>query len=212
MAWNILREGFRVGYGTHHQRTGVFVIQGGSEKCRVQLARERSRTRSCTEFIQCEAVNGWSVPVVLAFVCWSDVHVTLVEDFRSNDCFKGCIRYPVGFQRALPTNAMLIVSLQDMQRYAELHVLYDRLRTLGPFMMCGGRTRNGEHENLYWASPRNNLGPTCGRYMPLRELLEGERAGWARAEKSGVWRCAACRANGGSDFLAGSTSLFGHVS
>ena len=149
--------------------------------------------------------------MVLAFVCWSDVHVTRVEDFRRNGCFKGCIRYPVGFQRALPTNAMLIVSLQDMRRYTELHMLYNRFRTLGPFMMCGGRTVNGEHENLYWASSRNNLGPTCGRYIPLQVLLAGRRSGWVRARASGVWRCEACHANGGSDFLAGSASLFGPV-
>ena len=48
IAYDIIRDGIRVGSGTHGGKKGFFCIDGGDEMNRVRDARDRSTANRCT--------------------------------------------------------------------------------------------------------------------------------------------------------------------
>ena len=74
IAYTILRDGILVGCGKHSKNRkpmhGLFCVQGGSERNRIENARDRSTSNRCLEFRKNKWPTGWTVPCVLAWKPW----------------------------------------------------------------------------------------------------------------------------------------------
>jgi hypothetical protein len=99
VAYNILRDGIRVGDGQHAKNGrpmhGVFCMHKGSVENRIGHARDRSTSNRCPQFQKDEWPTAWTVPCVLAWITWRDTHVSHLERF-ADGCWKSCIASTIG--------------------------------------------------------------------------------------------------------------------
>ena len=195
-AYTILREGIKVGDATHGQRQGWFCMHEGPQLDRIRDARDRSVTARCEQFQLSLWVSGWSVPVVLGFVPWADVEVTHLEQF-TDGCWKSCIQEKPGVSRPLPHQCWLAFYYNDQIRYSRLQALEP---SRAEWMICGGRSYFSDKHNrtmydtLYWTDEGNNMPPSCGNYVAIKDLHTDNSRGWVRNPTSKIWYCPACDA------------------
>ena len=193
IAYDILREGIRVGCGKHAKNAkpmhGFFCMDGGSARNRIANARDRSTSNRCLEFQVYNWPTGWTVPCVLAWEPWSDTNVSHLTQF-ADGCWKSCIPSDIGTQRHMPYNMSLIINAQELRFYT---VLQD-IQLEAQYMICGGKTWWDAHgteqcDPIYWASDNNNTPPSCGRCIFVSAL---PTSAWTKTKGSKVWFCPSC--------------------
>lgn len=196
IAYNILRQGIRVGSGEHAKNGrpmhGWFCMDGGSARDRIHNARDRSTSNRCLEFQQKQWPTGWTVPCVLAWEPWPDTAVSHLERF-TDGCWKSCIASDIGTQRDMPDNMSLIINREELGSYIDLQNIEPEAYF---YMVCGGKTRTDadgkeQLDSTYWAADSNNMPPSCGRCILASAL---RNSGWSR-KKSKVWLCRSCNNN-----------------
>ena len=51
-----------------------------------------------------------------------------------------------------------------------------------------------DHVRLYWTDEGNNMPPSCGNYVAIKDLRTDNSRGWYRNPTSKIWYCPACDA------------------
>ena len=174
LAWEIMCHGFKVGAGRHQGRSGVFLMSSTSmlRMEAFQLARDRSTSSRCPEWVAFGPGSVWSMPVVLSFVVSQD-SLTNLEPV--GNCFKVCIRADEGFTLKIHSSRLsLTLQTNDFFPWHFLHthiaVLLPHLDS-GIMVLCQGRL----YEPWYWSEDSNNEPPSCGRVCAFAAL---QREGW----------------------------------
>ena len=189
-AHSILRNGFRVGPGTHlhngRSTTGVFGFTAGQFGNSLGLAIECTLAERCTETIKGNKICGWGVPVV--------VKMSLPEPFTRlhlvRDCWKSVWEQPQGLNiRLLRTKISIYVPRERLERYnllaTEPALHFDRRVTCDDF---GGRILCcGKWSDIQYG--RRCGMPTCGRIMDHDKLNIN---GWTKGGGSNMWYCIEC--------------------
>ena len=196
IAYIILRDGIRVGYGEHakngRKMHGVFCMDGGSARDRISNARDRSTPSRCHEFQIKMWPTAWTVPCVLAWKPWPDTYAAHMERF-TDGCWKSCIPGNIDTQRDMPYNMSLIINGGELQSYTALQDIQPETEL---YMVCGGKTwwdadGTEQRDSTYWAADSNNIPASCGRCILASAL---RTSAWIR-KKSKVWYCPSCNDN-----------------
>ncbi len=174
IAWTILRNGFKVGAGRHQGRSGVFLMSLTSilRMEAFQLARDRSTSSRCLEWVVFGPGSVWSMPVVLSFVVSQD---SLTNLGPVGHCQKVCIRAEEGVTMKIRSSRVsLTLQTNDIFPWHFLHTNFATLQPLlddGIMVLCHGRLC----EPWYWSEVSNNESPSCGRACAYARIT---RAGW----------------------------------
>ena len=172
LAWAIMCHGFKVGAGRHQGRSGVFLMSSTSmlRMEAFQLARDRSTSRRCPEWVAFGPGSVWSMPVVLSFVVSQD-SLTNLEPVEH--CHKVCIMAEEGFTMKIPSFRLsLTLQMNDLFPWLFLHtniaelrpLLHDGIVVLGHGRLC---------EPWYLSEDSNNESPSSIRVGLEERSVEG---------------------------------------
>ena len=219
IAYKVLFEdvGLRAGKATHRGRfcavcrTGVCFTGPKSRDAKIdlqytvsfQLARDRAKSRYCTEWMQFGSPSVWSMPVVLMFQHPKD-------DTTNLQAFEGDVPQaaltPASVDAPdtllpLCSSVRLLLDIDEYHAWLMLHTksviveLEDRPPALKDregfdMIMCGGRL----NDPLYWSRATNNVYASCGRICRVCDL---ETFGWQHARRhrnimDRIYRCPKC--------------------
>ena len=174
----IVRDGIKVGPGTDTkvpgEGTGIFCIAGGPFDCRVAQARKKSKHRP------------GSFPAVLAWEPWHDLRKVSLKLY-DDGTVKTCLPSAEGVARQMPFDCCIFFRMTDFVYYKA----FDNLPNQKQYMLCGGRTKDGIHDPLYW-STMHAMEPTCGCHVAIEDL---PTSGWQLTKNARVWFCQSCAMN-----------------
>ena len=196
-AHSILKEGFRVGEGTHCHNgrscTGLFGFTGDPlQSARRQihcsvlgLASERANMERCTEILLGDRICGWGVPVVLRI----SQPEPIVRLKMVGSCFKSVWEEKMGSLILQLGEISVYVPVDRLRRFNELAkepaLSLKQLVScadLGDRMLCCGKWTDVQYGQKHGRA-------TCGRIMDYNSL---DTNGWKKSRSSGMWYCPEC--------------------